>query len=473
MNDNYRGSRYTQERFSHLVGNASIGAIVRGVEGRTMVLVDTRYWKDKDGNCPAEDIAFTKRIIQFLNNNETLDIKKEIEKLKIPPAAVEDRDYEGSIDGSYLPAVLFPKWARCTKCGLLHRNPWYKKNGDKHNNKQPSEIVYCEQCQNNKGKKPKLEQVIYCYVSNQGHLDEVPWHYICHQNSQSECKEDYNANYLKLTTNGNGKNIVTCTKCKVASTYENFKQEGDGYINKQPWLYEREKLPEGSQVNVVDINDSAVYSPKTIKALVIPPESRVDKNTLEYKLYNNSVLLRELDEIQASNLPDFRKKGKYLEYTSKYDCTVDELKQAIAEIKKGWPLYDDDDEIFTKGDMKKEEYQAFLTPLDNVSEEEDFITEHHDLEELRQKYKQKQDLSAILTLVDRHIVVKRLREIQIFTGFRRGHQTDTSAQKDDKNPVSEKETGDTRNLVPPDIDGSTDWLPAIELFGEGVFFYLK
>ncbi|MDQ7085322.1 MAG: hypothetical protein Q9M36_10535 [Sulfurovum sp.] len=46
-----------------------------------------------------------------------------------------------------------------------------------------------------------------------------------------------------------------------------------------------------------------------------------------------------------------------------------------------------------------------------------------------------------------------MREIQVFKGFKRGQQNE-----------------DDENLVPPDIVGKSDWLPAIELFGEGVFF---
>ena len=57
-------------------------------------------------------------------------------------------------------------------------------------------------------------------------------------------------------------------------------------------------------------------------------------------------------------------------------------------------------------------------------------------------------------MIDNHIIAMRLREIQVFKGFYRGYEDDKT----------------TRELVPPDIEGSSNWLPAIELFGEGVFF---
>ena len=56
-------------------------------------------------------------------------------------------------------------------------------------------------------------------------------------------------------------------------------------------------------------------------------------------------------------------------------------------------------------------------------------------------------------------MVKRLREIRIFNGFSR----QAGERKDDEERV----------IVPLDIVGESDWLPAIELFGEGVFFTLN
>jgi len=66
------------------------------------------------------------------------------------------------------------------------------------------------------------------------------------------------------------------------------------------------------------------------------------------------------------------------------------------------------------------------------------------------------ELLSINKFIDTLIVAKRVREIQIFKGFRR------------QNPDP-----DHGELVPPDIEGAADWLPAIELFGEGVFFTLE
>jgi len=61
------------------------------------------------------------------------------------------------------------------------------------------------------------------------------------------------------------------------------------------------------------------------------------------------------------------------------------------------------------------------------------------------------NLPGIIGSIDHLIAVNRLKEILVFEGFQRlGGE-----------------------LVPPDILGISDWLPALELYGEGIFFTLN
>jgi len=404
---------------------AGVGAIVRGAEDKLMVVTDIRYWTDKQGQIAAEVIPYVKRV------SMALDINKE---LRMPPYAKET-EY-GTLDGSYLPAVLFPQWAKCQKCGLLYNNPWREKNLE--------EKIYCQKCGG------VLEQVTWCAVSNKGHLSDVPWHYICHQNAETDCRVDYETSYLKLDTDINGKKIVKCTKpgCKSQNYYENAKIHIIDAI--QPWI--KEKAPQLGQddvVEILEVNDPSVYLPERVNALVIPPESRISKTSIVDRLYNDSKLLREIDRIKIP----LRKKGKIKEAATKFRCSVEEIESAIAEIKAGYPYFEDN---ITVGELMEDEYKAFLTPLDDVRDDEDFVTIHKS-EEFHVLYSDKNtlELNSIIKIIDRTIIATRLREIQVFKGFYR-------AKQDDGNDV----------LVPPDIVGESSWLPAVELFGEGLFFTL-
>jgi len=358
----------------------------------------------------------------------------------------------GEIEGSYLPAVLFPNYAVCKNCGLLHNNPWSKQN------KYPSDTVNCEKCKpqpNRPEQKFALEQSTWCAVSSAGHLDNVPWHYICHQNSDGTCKADYETPYLKLTNDKNGQKLVLCSRCGSKNKYEKLKTPRDKdekrwfNINKaQPWLWDISvELDNDDSIEILEINNPGVYLPERVNALVIPPESRMSSSTVVDRLFNNSKLCREIETIKQP----LRKKGKFKSIATEYRTTVNEIKEALQQIKDGYPFLDD---MIIGDDLFEDEYKAFLEPIKNVREDEDFVTEHKTKKWKKLINNLSGELKLIAQPVEHLIIAKRLREIQIFRGFYRVEQN-----KD--------------KLVPPDIVGESDWLPAIELFGEGVFFTLQ
>jgi len=414
--------KYTPVRFSHLTSYAGVGAIIRNINDMLMVVVDTRYWTDKNDGISAECIPYVTRI------TKALDLGKD---LRMPPKAKEIEN--SRIEGSYLPAVLFPTYAVCKKCGLLHNNPWRK------DDIYTTKTFQCEQCGF------RLEQVTWCAVSSNGHLDDVPWHYICHMKNNNTCKPDYSQNYLFLKTNKNGNKIIECKKCGSHGRYDNFYGNNNiKIINKQqPWMY---KQPDQDQLNVeiLEINNPGVYLPERVNALVIPPESRMNTGTVVDRLFNNSKRCREIEKIK---LP-VRKKGALKKIATEYRCTVTEVKTALKQIRDGYPQLDN----MTICDLLEDEYKAFLTPIDNVKDDEDFVTEHktQHWHELKDRYTENNLLTTI-EIINHLIVAKRLREIQVFKGFSRIPDED-------------------RVIVPPDIVGSSNWLPAIELFGEGLFF---
>ncbi|MCF6205016.1 MAG: DUF1998 domain-containing protein, partial [Methylococcaceae bacterium] len=292
-----------------------------------------------------------------------------------------------------------------------------------------------------------LEQVTWCAVSNKGYLAEVPWHFICHLDSLGECRPDYDSEYLKVTTNQNGRRVILCHKCGSKHPFEKLKTLNQ--INQhQPWIFEGSpELEEADKIEILEVNNPGVYIPERVNALVIPPESRISQATLVDKLFRNSKLCREIDSIRIP----FRRKVKIKEVARQLKASASEIEQALKEIKKGYPWLDD----FSVNDLYEDEYKAFLEPLEDQKEDEDFVTEHLTnrwnnltLSELPE------DLGSIISIVDRVVSARRLREIQVFKGF---YRLSSEAKE---------------NLVPPDITGESNWLPAIELFGEGIFFTL-
>jgi hypothetical protein len=219
----------------------------------------------------------------------------------------------------------------------------------------------------------------------------------------------------------------------------------------QPWLkrepaeYLQAGTTEGLGI-VIEINDTRVHSAVTCNALVIPPESRIRKGTVVDRLYRSSQKRQQID--QARN--GLARAGVFRTLAAEYRCSPQDVEHAWKDIQSGYPLYG---KSLTPGILLESEYQALLDELPDVFDDEDFVARHRTdawrsfIEDLPQGSR----ICAIARTASRLIAVTRLKEIQVFKGFVR--------------PLEEEPA-----LVPPDIIGKSDWLPAIELYGEGLFF---
>ena len=426
-----KNKKYTPIRFSHLMTYAGIGAITRGVEDKLMVIIDTRYWKNG-----STEIEFVERASSYLGIDKNI-------KLKRPPIAqIENK----KITGATLPAVLFPKYAVCSECGLLHKAPW----GD--SNDSFDELRYCTEC------KKKLEQVTWCAVSTEGYLDDVPWHYICHKDSKTKknCKEDYSKPNLKIV-----ENKIVCTKCKSSNDFKHF--IGDADIKKQPWLNEREN----TEIQIMEVNDPRVYFPKTQNVLIIPPESRryIDPNNLRDVLRHYEFTKFKY----IATYPNNRMSERYCKELAKNNkVTPKKILEAITNQNKV-----DNIELnsLTPDKLTTDEYKAFLEPLPYLQPNEDFVTDHKTDEWNKLK---ELDLSPeiypIIDMISNHVIAKKLREIQVFNGFQRVNYINNEAEDNSSETKSDKQE---TQFISPNIDGKCKWLPAIELYGEGIFISLK
>ncbi len=421
-----KNDQYTPVRFSHLTAYAGVGSIVRDNNDFIMAVSDIRYWIDKNGNQISESLRFVDRVKKHL---------KVTKNLHLPPTAQVNKD---RIVGHPLPAVIFPSYAKCKYCNRLHHKPWYGVD------KGISKDLLCDNCS-----KRGLEQVTWCAVSSAGDLRDVPWHFICHKKSEKKCEPDYSSAYLEIISGERGKKIIRCTRCTSSNNFERSGTEFKG--NFQPWVTwvkEPEKDVKPKLYTVMEINDPRVYSANKKSAIVIPPESNVDKNSIVYKLTCNSVLLNNIQKESRQ----LKRKKMLIVAAHDYRCTVDDVKNAIDEIESGQSELDN----ITPGEMYSDEFKALMKKED-VKEGVDFVTKHKT--EAWHNYLEnisvKGDLKKVSRIVEDIVAVNRLRVIEVFNGFSR------KASDSDKHDEI---------IVPPDITGELDWLPAIELFGEGIFF---
>lgn len=418
-------------RQSHLLGHNGVGAIVRGPSGM-MVVQDIRQWTDRHGEAGAPLIPYVERV------RAVLGIQQQLRK---PPIARELSS--GVVDGVCVPASRFPAWARCPTCGALSHRPWL------HDQPDYEPICREEQC-----KKARLEQVTWVLADPAGYLADVPWHFLAHRDArnpaQSQCKV---YDQLRLLERGNELRELRCDACGVRRRFDGDERPGFGSGRRmQPWttndLVPPSEATEGENkpvAQIVAVNDSRVYSPHVKTVLVIPPESRVRKGTVVDHLYRNSAERARIDGARNA----LARKTVIKTLAAEYRCNPEDIQTALDDLNRGYPLYGDEP---TQGQLRESEFNAFLETLPDQRDDEDLVTRNLTNQWLELcRSSDKPDLHTNIVGITNLVRVDRLKAVKVFTGFSR---------------LGEE------NIVPPDIVGQSNWLPAIELYGEGLFITL-
>ena len=191
-------------RLSHLLRDCSVGAIVRGPDS-LMVVQDIRTW-DRPGRDPLErEIRYVDRVRSALG----------IDRVLCEPPRSTERD--GMVVGS-IPALRFPTWMRCLRCGLMHSAPWRtqrakdsgRRGTETGNSGGAAGFGECGECGG------RLEQAPWVLVHEEGYLADIPWHDLAHRDTrdpeQRQCRPDRTQPNLILSETGAGRRI-DCRLC--------------------------------------------------------------------------------------------------------------------------------------------------------------------------------------------------------------------------------------------------------------------
>jgi hypothetical protein len=422
---------YLPIRLSHVLGQSGVGAIVRG--GDWLVVVrDIRQWTDRHGSPAGRVIPYVERV------RAALEIPQQ---LREPPVAKELTS--GQIDGVCVPATRFPLWAHCPACGTLSHAPWRTERGAEADGAMP----HCSKCST----RPKLEQMTWVIVDPRGYLADVPWHDLAHTNARAPRQQACRVrDRLRLKTQGLERRLI-CDDCGASVQFRGDERQAfPRFSPPQPWSSDGIDKPNPMDpAQVMPINDARVHEPHADVVLVIPPESRVRKGTVVDRLYRNS---RDRARIDGARTP-LARKSAIKSLASEYRCTATDIEAALADIRNGYPVYG---ENFTPGLLRESEFAAFLEELPDQRDDEDLVIRDRGAEWqalVEAGVDSRIDARGIENLVR----VDRLKAVKVFRGFTR---------------MGGSAEPETENITPPDLVGAADWLPAVELYGEGVFITL-
>jgi hypothetical protein len=353
-----------------------------------------------------------------------------VDGFRLPPAVPRDEN-GGYVNSQRLVGVRFPDWLQCPECKILRpSDDWEHDPGDP--------APYCGVCTHKVKRRSHVVPVRFITACPGGHLDEFPWHFWAQH--KASCKRKDGPLKLEATGPGLAGLMLICTKCEQGRSMDGcFSQNALAGLNCRGirhWLGDTEQCAEANPPRALLRGATNVYFPVIVSALDIPPWSSEFHRKIP-----------PLDWARLKNAQDNAKRKALIEANDLHlaqGMTVEDmLSEVIASLQtlEGGSaetlLFDEYRQLCNDG----------LGPTDRESEFEI----HPETVPL-----------DFAHMISRIVRVTRLREVRVVRAFTRL-----------KPPADWRETPGARIPFAPLSREKKNWLPAIEVRGEGIFLELN
>lgn len=422
-------TRIGQLRPSHLVSTSGVGAVV-DLPAMSVVVRGLDAW-----SAERQEVILEPRLLDEVRRV----VGDSVRTLRSAPWDPQGTDDPWTRVG--VPVTPFPGWVRCPRCFRL---------GPLHNSQQFTLV-------HRLGRRPDLAKIVHAQCANQtqfrdankrrcvparflvaceaGHLDDFPYVHFVHQHSTEPCPGP------KLTMRDSGSTLgpqvtIRCTECGASRNVQSASGR-DGAANlprcrgRHPHLqvFDRCDRP----LRLIVLGSSNLWFSVTASALHLPQGSGLDD------------LVREHWEILSAQ-PNQNVLGAVIvgmdTLRSLRDVPIEDVWQHIDKVRN-----ENTPTVVEHGDLLDAEWQLLSRP---TTEKQDADFRAVANPDVPRGYEQ---------LLDQVVRVSRLREVQALVGFTR------------------LGAPERRDLQPANLvrlrRGPTDWVPAVEKRGEGVFFELR
>jgi hypothetical protein len=389
---------------------ATVSGVVAGLE----------EW---DRNFKPEGLTNPQRV-----HEPRLEAKLGVRGFRLPPVIDKNwKDDVGRGDPRRLVSVRFPDWLQCPSCDrIAPSRKWADEPGKAYR--------YCVSCTARSPGQGKVFTIPVRFVMacSAGHLMDFPWYnWIPHKEG---CRNQNGFLVLRSIRPGLAGLIVSCPKCHEEHSMDGVFSEGTWQAHtcrgSRPWLGSHEASCD-KQVRVMQRGASNLYFPAVSSALSIPPWSDALQEALG--IYWHSIVAAEPEH--RAGFITVLAGGELNTVLENLGMTPDQL---AAEIERRVNALDG----LRSEAIREEEYRQFTLGSSSGSiKDSEFETRAVDIPR------------HLAPFFNRIIKVVRLREVMAIYGFTR------------VNPPGDEEVSE----VSPISRSNLDWLPALEVRGEGIF----
>ena len=383
----------------------------------------------------------------------TVELGRKIEFFLSPTEAPEIASFyaQPNVGRHPMPFVRFPNWYFCPRCRVLQHLAW--------NIQSDAESLKCtnmgrrvegkgEPCGKlPKYRRPLLSPVRFVAACEHGHIMDFPWSQWAHSLSGKDCDGAKEELYLFSTpAAGLAGVVVGCARCDSSRSMAGaFQQNALGPIFKgscpgdRPWLGPSgRETCDGALPQTIQKGASNAYFAKVVSSILIPPYSAKVQQVLDRPDI--------WSEITSLPLVDGKPYEKWLRTKAEnLGLDVDSFVRAVIERLAAEQQHSGSEAGQEVSDTRYryDEYHAYTGPRPPLKERHDFDTE----ELSPQRYG-----SHFEDYFERIVLVKKLRETRVLTGFSRVVPAEALT-----GPMAELSLAPRR------------WLPGFCVRGEGIF----
>ena len=407
---------------SQIISPFGVGAIFES-GGESLVQQDINYWPDDNREYFKIELP---RLQTALGKSH----------FRLPPVPIDFKDSHNRILFK-----RFPTWHFCPRkeCRRMYQLRWQ----DEITGKLPQ----CKAC-----KDSVLAPMRFITICEKGYMGDVDWWLWAHfGSSHNSCQDRDNLKLISAPNRGAGLGSlsVRCESCPAENTLEGISSANSMQKLKvkcsgtQPWMPRESRQECDCTPQVVQRGASNVCFPKIHSALDIFSRVSVESEDQNIKNIITHPKFADLKEIYESEEGEMTKGLVNLtnRFAAKLQCPAELIISLLKGERNETPEASREESAAL---ILPDEWKAFLNPDPDQKKDDNFFTEPLD----RNDYKGENQ--EVLSPFSNIILVHRLREVRALEGFERY-----------------KTTGE--HVVKSDLDKGKDWLPAVEVFGEGIF----
>jgi len=451
-----RGSlmSFNSKRRSQLVVPFGVGAMV-DFKDETWMTAGLNFWpseSDIHRSNKNEIVDATQIVDKRLQDRLTILLERQKNPIKyfLQPTITGNPHGRRKPENADMPFVRFPKWHFCSNCKSMKEFPLTRR-----------KLPRCERTEKGKPCRGQFSPLRFLIVCPHGHISDFPWqNWVgkgkpCCEKSRSE---------LSFTTNSSPGLDGVIIKCKGCSEKRSMTGSmgnsqalrdvlsGGHCPGEKPWLLEEDADNCLQVPTTVQRGASNTYFGNTESSILIPPYSKSVRQLLDRPLISKQIIkffekntVDQLDGISRFNETRLRED---LELLRDVDSKLENMSMDIIMETARLKYSEDKNELFSSSineiSYRKKEYEAYLGVRPAFDDRNDFDILNQPIT----------NYSPFIQSIFSHVIlVPSLRETRVLTGFSRLIPGNSGSE----------------GVFLHKKDEIPEWLPALEVRGEGIF----